>query len=68
MKENNEELNGPRKFSNFECINKKGFFRYIRYIQIENWNSDYYGNSYQYYMKYYIGLSAIEFFGSITSI
>ena len=66
MKENNEELNGPRKCSNFECINKIGFYRYIKYIQTENWSTTYYVYSYN-NMKYYIGLSAIEFFGSITS-
>ena len=69
MKENNNELNGPRNISHFECSNKNGFYRYIKFIQTENWNNlSYYTNIGYYGMyKYYIGLSSIEFFGSIET-
>ena len=62
MKQDNDELNGPSKCSHFECTNPGQYYRYIRYVQIDNWRS-----SYQESYKYYIGLSAIEFFGSIKS-
>ena len=63
MKENNEELNGINRCQYFECINPRKFFKYIRYVQLANWD----GNRYYGQYKYYILLSAIEFFGYITN-
>lgn len=38
------------------------YFRIIRYVQIENWGTPKYSP-----FSHFVGLSAIEFFGSITS-
>ncbi|KAK8876614.1 hypothetical protein M9Y10_006832 [Tritrichomonas musculus] len=64
MKENNEQLNGVSYCAHFECSNPGKYYRYIKYVQIDNWRNNYgYVNEYNY--RYYVGLSAIEFFGSI---
>ena len=64
MKENNEQLNGVSYCAHFECSNPGKYYRYIKYVQIDNWRRNYgYVNEYNY--RYYVGLSAIEFFGSI---
>ena len=67
MKENNSELNGPRNSSHFECSNKNGFYRYIKFIQTENWNNLSFYTNIGYYARYIVGLSSIEFFGSIET-
>ena len=56
-------LNGPSYSAHFQCGSKSQFYRYIRYFQLKNWNSS---NS-EIYFENYIGLSSIEFFGSILS-
>ena len=58
-KENNSDLNGRNKQHRFECSNTDGYYRYIRYIQEDSWNSSSY--------KYNIQLTSIEMFGSIMS-
>lgn len=63
MKENNGELNGPYRCCHFECTTTGQYYRYIRYVQIDNWHLPYNRE-----FRYYIGLSAIEFFGSIKSL
>lgn len=70
IKENNDELNGPQRTSRFECTNQNGFFRYIKYIQIENHRRKIQysrGKQNMEMCQYIIGLSAMEFFGSITT-
>lgn len=62
LKENNDELNGPSKCAHFECSTPGKYYRYIKYVQIDNWRA-----SYHEIYKYYVGLSRIEFFGSIKS-
>lgn len=57
MQENNSQLNGSKLCGHFKCEINNKYYRYIRYIQIGNWS-----NQRQYN---YIGLTAIEFFGSI---
>lgn len=57
MKENNSELNETYICAHFECSQKGQYYRYIKYLQIDNWNRD--------NLKYNVVLSAIEFFGSI---
>ena len=59
MKENNEELNGTNNYSHFECSHTGQYYRYIKYLQIDNWNLD--------SLKYNVIIAAIEFFGSIKS-
>ena len=39
------------------------YFRIIRYVQIENWGTPKYSP-----FSHFVGLSAIEFFGSIVSL
>ena len=70
IKENNEELNGSRRACRFKCTNQNGFFRYIKYIQIENHRRKIQysrGKPNMEMCQYIIGLSAMEFFGSITT-
>lgn len=55
---NNNDLNGKYKQHRFECKKRKGFYRYIRYIQEDSWFS-------KTEFKYKIKLTCIEFFGSI---
>lgn len=62
IKENNARLNGPSFSSHFACSNPGKFYRYIKYIQIDNWK-----NAHQTSFRYYVGLSAIEFFGYIKT-
>lgn len=61
IKENNDTLNGTSYSGHFECQQQGKFYRYIKYVQIDNWrlNGD--------LNKYYIGLSSIEFFGEIST-
>ncbi|KAK8840521.1 hypothetical protein M9Y10_030729 [Tritrichomonas musculus] len=63
MRENNDELNDMSKCAHFECSTTTGkYYRIIRYVQMENWGTIKYSP-----FSHYVGLSAIEFFGSITS-
>ena len=58
---NNSVLRGKCLQHRFQCENKnKNYYRYIKYIQEDNWNR----NTQQ---KYDIYLTCIEFFGSISS-
>lgn len=58
---NNSVLRGKCLQHRFQCENKnKNYYRYIKYIQEDNWNSDT-------KQKYDIYLTCIEFFGSISS-
>ena len=61
IKENNDSLNGISYSGHFECQQQGKFYRYIKFVQIDNWrlNGD--------LNKYYIGLSSIEFFGEISN-
>ena len=63
MKENNEELNDWNKCAKFECLTTGKYYRIFRYVQIENWGTLKYSP-----FSHYVGLSAIEFFGSIVSL
>lgn len=38
FKENNDDFNKGNFIGHFKCINKGKFYRYIKYIQISNWN------------------------------
>ena len=51
------ELNGKYKQHRFECNKNDGYYRYIRYIQEDSWNTT--------YCKYAIQYTCIELFGSI---
>ena len=58
---NNSDLRGSNLQHRFECENKdKNYYRYIKYTQEDNWNSNH-------QEKYDIYLTCIEFFGSISS-
>lgn len=63
IKENNDELNGKSNCAHFICQNNGKFYRYIKYVQLDNWRHQRNGTI----NKYYIGLSSIEFFGEIKS-
>lgn len=56
---NVKETNGNQLFCHFECERKSGYFRYIKFIQLDN----HYNNE---NTKYATCISCIEFFGSIA--
>ena len=56
---NNSELKGDYKQHRFENTKSDKSYRYIRYIQEEEWSGSQY--------NYFIHLTRIEFFGSISS-
>ena len=63
---NDESLNGPYKECNFVCQhssygNVSNLFRYIRYIQQDNW----YSNS---NWKYIVHFTYFELYGSVVTI
>lgn len=55
---NRSELKDPNSQHIFECEKSSQYYRYIRYIQEETWNTN---NAYKYLIHY----KCIEFFGSI---
>ena len=57
-KENCNDLNGSCYQHRFECDKKDGFYRYIRYIQEDSWNSS--------CCKYTFSLMCFEMFGAIS--
>ncbi|KAK8897607.1 hypothetical protein M9Y10_015568 [Tritrichomonas musculus] len=57
--ENNAYLNGNYKQHHFECSQNYNYYRYIRYIQEDSWNSS--------SCKYSFCLTCIEMFGSILN-
>lgn len=56
-KENCNDLNGSYYQHRFECDKKDGFFRYIRYIQEDSWDSS--------RCKYAFSLTCFEMFGNL---
>ena len=56
--ENQSQLNGRVKQHRFECSKSDKYYRYIRYIQEDSWNSS--------ISKYTFRLSCVEFFGSVV--
>ena len=56
-KENCNDLNGSCYQHRFECDKKDGFFRYIRYIQEDSWDSS--------RCKYAFSLKCFEMFGNL---
>lgn len=60
IQSNNSALNGSQKQHRFDVKNDSNYYRYIRYIQEDNWHN--YPQC-----KYYIYLTCIEFFGDIRS-
>lgn len=65
FKSNNDVLNKGYFNSHFECVRKGKYYRYIRYVQMGNWNIS---ETYKYSRndRYSIALSSIEFFGTIS--
>lgn len=53
---NRSELNGNYKQHRFECAKSNNYYRYIRYIQEDSWNS--------LYFRYIFSLTCFEIFGS----
>lgn len=65
FKKDNDVLNKGYCIGHFECVRTGKFYRYIRYVQIRNWNQyETYKQCHNY--RYIISLSSIEFFGSIS--
>ncbi len=65
LRENEDELNKGNFVGHFECVRKGKFYRYIKYIQWDNWYAYNLYGRYKCY-RYFIAISAIEFFGSIS--
>lgn len=54
---NNSSLNGSHRQHRFECNNNNQYYRFIRYIQDDSWQSQ---------REHNIWLTCVEFFGSIS--
>lgn len=65
FKKDNDVLNKGYCIGHFECVRTGKFYRYIRYVQIGNWNQYETCKNCHHY-RYIISLSSIEFFGSIS--